>query len=105
MSAERLTSRVESFSDKLDAMMIRLDKMKDSFDDLVAKGEELDLPYDDQYERRSKALSEAAKLGRSLSWKLVEISGMLFDAGRMADDMASHYWEARRLPKDHVGPA
>lgn len=100
MSAESLNSRMEGLSDKIDAMMIRLEKIKDSLDDLAAKGEEIEIPLNDQYERRTLALSEASKAGRSLSWKLVEITNMLFDAARMADDVADFYWEARRQPVD-----
>lgn len=104
MSA-RLSDRMEVFSEKLDTLIVRVERMKLSLEDLVAKGEAIELPSDSDYERRDAELRAASEVGRKLSWKLAEISGELFEAGQMADEMAGHYWEARRLPKDHVGPA
>lgn len=104
MSAQ-LSDRMDVFSEKLDTFMARIESMKLSLENLIAKGEAIEPPSGDDYGRRLAELRSASEVGRRLSWKLAEISGELFEAGQLADEMAGHYWEARRLTKDHRSPA
>ena len=91
MKAAQIIRKLEALSTKVWAEALRVEKLHDFVDDISDHPSDIEIKYDDEFERKNTARREAASKLRNLSFALNGIDGQLqelaWSIDRIVDDL------------------